>query len=196
MKYIKVLFFSILLIFPAISFAAPSDVARVAKADADFAQALKNTPDKEVSAVAFFNNDMSPQDVRMAFYNTPLVVKGFRHGTQFYSGGYSLKSGETLDEAIVNYNRDHLFFLQKRMETEDKMLATETNAELRNAMVAHRKEADQMKADFEKNGIRVVGVEVVGRLRDMQDFKGRTPFVRVIELKETGKKQPAIVPNP
>ena len=194
MKFIKVLLLSTLFIFPAVSFAVQSDVARIAKANAEFAQALKDVPDREVGAVAFFTNDMSPQDVRMAFYNTPLVVKGFNHGTHFYSGGYSLKSGETLDEAIVSYNRDHLFFLQKRMEMEDRVLAYQTNPELRNALIVHRKEADQMKADFDKNGIRVVGVEVVGRVRDMQDFRDRNAFVRVIELKENGKKQPAIVP--
>jgi hypothetical protein len=87
-----------------------------------------------------------------------------------------------------------MFFLQKRMEMEDKMLVTATNADLHNAIIAHRKEADQMKADFDKNGIRVVGVEVGGRAKDIQDFKDRNAFVRVIELKENGKPQSAIVP--
>lgn len=194
MKFAKVLLLSMLLIAPVVSFAIPPIDVRIEQANAGFAQVLKNTPEKEVHVAVFFTNDISLQDIRMALSYSPLAVKGFRHGTQFYSGGYSLKQGETLDEAVANYPRDHLFFLQKRMEMEDKMLVTATNAELRNAITTHRKEADQMKADFDKNGIRVVGVEVAGRAMDIQGFKDKNAFVRVIELKENGKPQPAIVP--
>lgn len=182
------------LIVPTVSFASPPMEARIAKAEEDFGQVLKNTPEKEVRVAAFFTNDMSLESVRTVFSNSPLAVKGFRHGTQSYGGGYSFKQGETLDEATVNYRRDHLAFLQQRMELEDNVLATGINDDLRKAIVNHRKEADQMKVDFEKNGIRVVGVEVQGRAKDIQDFKEKNSFVRVIELKERGKPQSAILP--
>lgn len=174
--------------------AAPPSEARVAKANDEFAQVLENTPEKEVVVVAFFANDISLQDIRMALAYSPLSVKGFRHGTPFYGGGYSLKQGETLDEAIANYRRDHLAFLQMRIELEDRMLATVPEDDLRKAITSHRKEADQMKEDFDKNGIRVVGVEVAGRARDIHAFRERNSFVRVIELKQNGKPQPAILP--
>lgn len=195
MRFGKALLVSFLLTIPTVSFSAPSVEARIAKAEERFEEVLKNTPEKEVSAAVFFTNDMSLHDVQSAVMQSPFAVKGFHHGTQSYSGGYSLKKGEALDEAIVNYRRDHLFFLQKRIETEDRMLATEINGDLRNAIAAHRKEADQMKADFEKNGIRAVGVDVMGRARDIQDFKERNSFVRVVELKENENPQPVIVPN-
>lgn len=194
MKFAKVLLLALFLIVPVVSFAIPPIDVRIEQANAGFTQVLKNTPEKEVRVAVFFINDMSLQDVRMALSYSPLTVKGFRHGTNFYSGGYSLKQGETLDEAVVNYRRDHQFFLQKRIEMEDKMFVTATNAELRNAITAHRKEADQMKADFDKNGIRVVGVEVDGRAMDIQDFKEKNSFVRIVEIKENGKPQPAILP--
>ncbi|MDO8604754.1 MAG: hypothetical protein Q7K40_05185 [bacterium] len=194
MRFTKALLLLASLIFPFTSFAIPPVDVRIAEAGAGFAQVLKDSPEKEVEVAAFFTNDMTLKDVRTAFINSNVTIKGFRHGTQSYSGGYSLKQGETLDEAMVNYPRDHLFFLQKRMEIEDRAVVTETNVELRNAMVAHRKEADQMKADFDKNGISVVGVEVSGRARDIEDFKNKNSFVRVIELKQNGKPQPAIVP--
>ncbi|KKU81594.1 MAG: hypothetical protein UY07_C0014G0014 [Parcubacteria group bacterium GW2011_GWA1_47_8] len=195
MKFGKVLLLSLSLIIPSVSSAIPPLEARIAKAEESFGQVLKNTPQKEVHVAVFFTNDMSLEDVRTALGKSSLAIKGFRHGTQSYSGGYSLKQGETLDEAIVNYRRDHLSFLQKRMEIEDKMLVTEANDDLRTAITSHRKEADQMKTDFEKNGIRVIGVEVQGRARDIQDLKEKNSFVRVIELKEHAKPQPAIVPN-
>lgn len=194
MKFAKVLLLSLLLIIPTVSFAVSPTEARIAKAEEGFIQVLKNTPEKQIHATAFFTNDMSLENVLMAFDRSTLAVKGFRHGTQSYSGGYSIKQGETLNEAMTNYPRDHLLFLQKRMEIEDRMLATETNDDLRKAITSHRKEADQMNVDFEKNGIRVIGVEVAGRAIDMQDFKEKNSFVRVIELKENGKPQSAILP--
>ena len=77
---------------------------------------------------------------------------------------------------------------------EDRMIATETNEEARKALTSHRKEAEQMKADFEMKGIRVIGLEIHGKIKEMADFKERNSFVQVVELKENGKPLPAILP--
>lgn len=176
------------------AFASPV-LERMEMAKAQFQEVVKATPEKKIRATAFFTNDMSLENVTLSLHGSPLVVKGFRHGTQSYSGGYYLKPGETVDEAIVNYRRDHLFFLQKRMEVENNILAAETDENLRKAVIAHQKEADQMMTDFEERGIRVIGVEFFGKAKDVQDFMDRNSFVRVLELKEDGKPQPAIVPQ-
>ncbi len=195
MKFIKIFLLAVTLAFSSISFAITTLDERISTARENFESVLQDTPDKDVSVTAFFTNDMSLEDVRASLSNSPLSVKGFRHGTQSYSGGYTLNPGETIDVAIVNYRNDHSFFLQKRMELEDSMLRTETDDGLRKAIVIHRKEADQMKTDFEKNGIRVIGVEFYGRVKDIQDFKEKNSFVRVLELKEKGKPQSAILPQ-
>lgn len=194
MRFTKVILSFLLLIIPLATFGISPVETRIAQANESFEQILKNSPEKEVRVAVFFTNDLSLEEVRVAITRSVFALKGFRHGTQSYSGGYSLRKGETLDEAIVNYRRDYLFFLQKRMETEDKMLTTETNEDLRNAIITHRKEADQMKADFEKNGIRIIGIEVAGRAHNINEFKEQNSFVRVIELHENVKPQPAIVP--
>jgi hypothetical protein len=101
--------------------------------------------------------------VSQGSYSTTFATMQTRYSTL-------CRSGETVDDAIKNYRRDHLFFLQKRMELEDDMIATEANDELREAITKHRKEVEQMRADFEEKGLRIIGVEVSGKARDIQDF--------------------------
>jgi hypothetical protein len=79
MRFTKALLLFVLLIVPVVSFAISPIDARIAQANAGFAEVLKNTPEKEVHAAVFFINDMSLQDVRMALSYSPLAVKGFRH---------------------------------------------------------------------------------------------------------------------
>lgn len=174
--------------------ATPATQQRITSAHEKFQQALVNAPEKEVEAAMYFANDMSLEQLRMSLRNVPLTVKGFLHGTPSYGGGYSLSPGETLDQAIANYRRDHLSFLQQRMQMEDRMVATETNEEARKALTSHRKEAEQMTSDLELRGIRVIGLELHGKTNVMADFQERNSFVRVVELKENGKPQPAILP--
>ncbi len=168
---------------------------RIQDAQEKFVQTVRDFPNKTVGVVVFFTNDMPLERVYNSVQNSLLEVKGFRHGTQSYSGGYTLKPDETLVEAIENYRRDHLFFLQKRSEIDSKILASETDADLRKAITSHRNEAKQMKQDFDEKGIRVIAIELHGKAKDIQDFKKKNSFVRVVELKEKGKPQPAIIPQ-
>lgn len=175
---------------------AQSVSERIASAKAAFDLVLRQTPDKDVRAVAFFANDMSLEEVRGALLKMPNVtLKGFRHGTVSYAGGYGLRQGETVDQAIVSYKRDHLFFLMKRIEMEGRVPARIANINLKQAIDSHLKEARQMKVDFDANGLRIVGIDIYGKARHIKEFTDATPFVRVIELTEGGKPQPAILPR-
>lgn len=175
--------------------AVPGIQQRIISAHEEFQQALENAPEKEVEATMFFTNDMALEQLQMSLRNVPLTVKGFLHGTPSYGGGYTLNPGETLDQAIANYRRDHLGFLRQRMQLEDRMAATESNEEARKALIPHRKEAEQMESDFELRGIRVIGLELHGKAKEMAGFKEKNSFVRVIELKKDGKPQLAILPS-
>lgn len=169
--------------------------ARISSAKAKFQKVLSETPQEKVDVVAFFTNDISLEDVKGALRNIPLEVRGFRHGTQSYGGGYIIKQGETFEDAASSYRRDHLLFIQKRMDSEDRMIAAEVDSDRRKALIKHRAEADQMKADFNEKGLRIIGVEIHGQAKDISIFAEQNPFVRVIELKEKGKPQPAILPG-
>ena len=194
MKKFALLYCVLSAVFSQFAYAEVSVEARVAAADEKFNQVVKNDPQKEVYVVMFFTNDMNLSDVRENFRRTSFKIKGFRHGTQSYAGGYSVAAGETLEQAIVNYERDHLFFLQTRMSAEEKMLTTNMDDQLRKAIVSHQKEAQQMKIDFQTHGLRIIGIELVGRAQALDTFKESNSFVRVVELKDQSAPQPAILP--
>lgn len=182
------------LVLPIASYSASSIEERILLAHDRFNQVLKKTPDKVIEVTAFFTNDITLDNLRIELQKVPLEIKGFRHGTQSYGGGYSLGANETLDEAVENYRRDHALFIEKRMGIEDNLLSTETDEGLRLALIKHRKEAEQMKQDFDERGLRIIGVELHGKARDIQNFKDEHGFVRVIEVVEKGKPQSAILP--
>lgn len=182
------------LVLPIASYSASSTEERILLAHDRFNQVLKKTPDKVIEVTAFFTNDITLDNLRIELQKVPLEIKGFRHGTQSYGGGYSLGANETLDEAVENYRRDHALFIEKRMGIEDNLLSTETDEGLRLALIKHRKEVEQMKQDFDERGLRIIGVELHGKARDIQNFKDEHGFVRVIEVVEKGKPQSAILP--
>lgn len=182
------------LVLPIASYSASSTEERILLAHDRFNQVLKKTPDKVIEVTAFFTNDITLDNLRIELQKVPLEIKGFRHGTQSYGGGYSLGANETLDEAVENYRRDHALFIEKRMGIEDNLLSTETDEGLLLALIKHRKEAEQMKQDFDERGLRIIGVELHGKARDIQNFKDEHGFVRVIEVVEKGKPQSAILP--
>lgn len=168
---------------------------RIAAAKEDFRQTALLTPEKRINAAIFFSNDMPLEQLRTLLVSERhLEIRGFRHGTQEYSGGYTIASGETIDQAIASYKRDHNLFLQRRIELEDKMAIKETDPARREAFAMHRRDAEQMQADFQAHGIRVVGLEVAGRAMDIQRLYAENKFIRVVEVTTVGKPQPAVLP--
>lgn len=167
---------------------------RIVTATEKFHAVIQRNPEEEVIATAYFATGMPVEEIRQSLHQVALTVKGFLHGTPSHSGGYTLNPGETVEQALSNYQRDHLHFLQMRMEMEDKMIASEQDQGVRAALIAHRQEAEQVKADVEQRGLRLIGVEFHGKARAIMEFKERNRFVRVVELKESGKPQPAVLP--
>jgi hypothetical protein len=176
--------------------AIPDPQQRIATAQEKFQSVVQHTPEKEVDASAYFTEGKSANEVRNSLANTPVAVRGFFHGaTPTGGGGYTLHATETLDDAFANYQREHLHFIKMRLDMTAKMEASETDETARNALAMHRKQAEQSKRDLEIHGLRIIGVELKGKAKAIKDFKEKNPFVRVVELKENGKPQPAILPT-
>lgn len=170
--------------------------ARLASAKVALEQIVRDTPEKEIHAVAFFTNDMSLEDVRSTAQQSPAIsVKGFRHGTTSYSGGYGIRHGETIEQAIANYKGAYALALTRRLEIETKAVGKLSEVAIKGAFAKRHKMTLQAKADFERNGLRIVGIEIYGKAKHLKAFGNATPFVRVIEPREVGKPQPAILPK-
>lgn len=141
----------------------------------------------EKCAMVFFTDGVPLEEVRSALDREPLTVKGFRHGSRSGAGGYMLKSGETLDEAVLNYRRDHEAFLDERIRIEEEVMAAEMNDAVRNAMAEHRAESERMKDEYRNEGIRIVSMELCGEARNIYAFVDRRSPARVTALKDAGK---------
>ncbi len=181
-----------LLFFIILFLAGCSDSERTLTAETQFQNVLSETPEKEVNVAVSFTNEITLETIRGALLDSLVTPKSFRHVTQSDSGGYGLKPGETIDEAIVNYRKQHQFFLEKRIEVENEMVKETTDEDFHKAVIAKNKETKKMKGNFSEDGLRITGVELYGEAEAIQNFMNKNSFVRVIELLEDGKKQSTI----
>lgn len=193
---VKDFLFCMLLLASFSASAVAADEERITSAQAKFKDVVTQSPQKMIPATIYFTNNMELEQVKSAVKGQQFAVNGFRHGTRSHSGGYTLKPSETLDEAMENYTQDHILFLEQRKKQEGDILRTETDANIRKAVISHLEEADKMSADFEEKGLRIIGIDLSGRAVDIQNFKEKNSFARVIELKEGGRSQSAIILNP
>jgi len=185
----------LLLAFATSCLAQSQPSRRISEAQESFQLTLLSKPEEKVNAALFFSESMFLVRLKEVLAHTTLEIRAFRHGTQSYSGGYTFSAGESVEQAIANYSRDHSLFLQKRLELEDRMATTAQNYIESAAFESHRREAEQMQADYQANGIRVIGIEVAGAAKDIAAFQQENAFVRVIELTYRGVPQPAMIPG-
>jgi hypothetical protein len=144
-------------------------------------------PDKEIEAVIFFKNERDLEGVVSSDYSEKFKVVGFRHGNKNYSGGYNLKDGESLSEAIESYRRDHIKFLQED-EKNMRIIADESDgdAQIKNAASARLRSIVGRQDDYIKNGLRIVGLEVKGKPKGLIDlWESGSHNVRAIKVKES-----------
>ena len=136
-----------------------------------FYHIASQNPKKRIKAKVSFVNDVTLFQVKNMLHAEKVRVRAFYHGTTSYTGGYRLQENERLEEAIVRYQKDHVFFINKRIEVEEKMLKTAAgDKSFQDAVIKHIREALQMKIDFEQNGIRVIAVELEGFAIDIARF--------------------------
>ncbi len=175
---------------------ASNSVAAVHKhindANHRFSEIVSSSPEKEIDVNVFFYNAVT---LEQALHNVKVYqvrVKGFRHGTPENSGGYNIKDGESVEEATKQYRRDHEFFIKQDLIYIKKMMADQENDEvMRTALAARRKAVLQRQDDYAKNGLRIIGIEMQGKAKEIDHFRrNNTGTVRVIEVKEKGLPQP------
>jgi len=168
---------------------------RVRSAASEFREAVRNRPNQSARAVAYLTNSMGVREVQ-ARVPRGLAIRGFRHGSEINSGGYTLAPGESVDDAVASYERDHSLFLAVRSEQMRSLLEAEPGDEgMATAVQEGLRLNQQREDDFYQHGLRIIGVELEGRLRDMEQFRSSNGFVRVIELRDENKARPAILPN-
>lgn len=96
---------------------------RIDNAKIDVEQMRKN-PEEESSALVSFNGLKKKEFVRDLLQARNLKVKQMHHAFQankIHTGGYLLKDGENVDEALATYEKDLKEGLKTQIETMQKM---------------------------------------------------------------------------
>jgi hypothetical protein len=161
----------------------------------EFADLVQNDPHANVVAALYFMDEMPADDVVNSLHEGHLQVRSFSHGTSTSSGGYILQDGETVEEAVTAYKRDHGSFLDLEVEQLRQMIASERNQELREAFKTRQQEVIQRRGDFNAKGLSIIAVEVRGQAYEIDRYRQVHGFVRVVEIKKPNVPQPAIPPQ-
>lgn len=141
---------------------------RIETADSVFSQIVQETPNRVISTATFFSHSIAPEQLISKIAVANLKLKTFRHGNNEYSGGYVLRPGESYDQAVSNYRKMHLAFLKD---------------------VGH-----ELSNPDEEANLCIIGADIEGEAIDLQSFRQKNDFVRVIETTEN-QPQPNILPE-
>ncbi len=141
---------------------------RIETAEDVFSRIVQETPNKVISTATFFSHSITPEQLVSKIEGTNLKLKSFRHGNNEYSGGYELQQGEPYNEAVLNYRKMHAEFLKN---------------------VGHELSNPAGEADLQ-----IIGADIEGEAIDLQSFRQKNAFVRVIETAEK-QPQPNILPE-
>lgn len=169
---------------------------RVKFAKQEFQKLVLEKPHKEIQATIYFIEQIALSEVQKSLNNRRFDVTGFKHGTQYGSGGYNLPSNESLENAFSNYSRDHLAFLKIRLKISENIIADNKDDEVFLSVISdHQKKTQYIIDDISKNGLRIVGIDVKGKVLILNDFMSEHAFVRLVEERQRGDKKPVIIPN-
>lgn len=145
------------------------------------------SPQKNLKAVVFFENGYALDSLLSSDIVERLNVTGFRHGDSERSGGYKLREGESLSEAIESYRVDHIKFLQRDESNMRSIMASSSDdQQVKDAASARLRSVVRRQSDYLKNGMRVVGLEVDASSRGLIEiWDDKNYNIRTIKIKES-----------
>lgn len=120
--------------------------------------------------------------MHMFLWGKNVRVQAFRHSNVLGSGGYVLRDGESIEQAIAAYKRDYVLFLAKRIELGPPRLTIEKNLEMQNALVKSQAKTDAERELYIREGIRITAIELVGSVKVINDFKAQDVAWQITEM--------------
>lgn len=147
-----------------------------------FSDILLANPGAYVQVILHMRHEVPLKGISQMFESSSVFVKSLRHRSLAGEGGYGVGEGEALSEVVKNYERDHLHFLEERLNDEQKMLDSIQQPGLRKAILSHIETAKRAKSEHQKKGLQVTHIAVTGSAEAVQDVVRRTPAVSHIEM--------------
>lgn len=167
---------------------------RIARAHEGFASALEADPGRPIAALISFRTPKSAAEVVSDALAHGLRVQGFRHSDAAGSGGYTMKPGESIDQALARYNYDHRFFAQQQIVEQQRLLAQTDDPKIKEAL----REDLQLLTEREKSlgaGLQIVGVDLFGPAQVLSEYSNAHGYVRVVEVSTGTRINAAIRPQ-
>lgn len=167
---------------------------RVLEANRIFQETIAAFPEQEHAVTVSFTRSLPLKKAVEKAIARGLQVEGFRHGDATHSGGYTIAPGQPLDDAMADYEVQIPQFLDQHLTNIKRMLSTVSDPELRAALQQSRREFIRQKKAYQKQGMQVIGLDLRGNGRDLEQFQQTDSSVRVMELRSESRRNAAILP--
>lgn len=131
---------------------------------------LRSDPKKIVRAQVILAASIQLSEIGKLLYGKNISLRSLRHSAGTQQGGYILKEGEAVEEAVKDYERDHQFFLDMMRREIQGTAHSPPNPGLHEAVKQALEELMLTHEHFAANGLRIVHLELQGGVGDIQQF--------------------------
>lgn len=167
---------------------------RILAANRAFREAVTNSPNEEYAVTASFTHSMPLREAVEKVLAQGFIIEGFHHGDDTHSGGYIIAPGQPLEDAIMKYESSIPAFIEQHLINIEGLLQRESEEESRAALQQSRRELLQQQEEYKREGLRVIGIDLRGKGRDLERFQRVDSSIRVMELRSRNRRESAILP--
>lgn len=168
---------------------------RIAEANRTFREAVTAFPEAEQAVTISFTQSLPLGVAVEKALIQGFQVEGFRHGDETHSGGYTIAPGQSLDDAIADYEAQIPQITDQHLANVTRMLRSVSDPELRASLQQSRREFLRQKKALQKQGLQVIGLDLRGKGRALEHFQQTDSSVRVVELRSGSRRNAAILPT-
>lgn len=165
---------------------------RILYANRAFREAVTNSPDEEQAVTASFTRSMTLREAVDKALAQGFTIEGFRHGDATHSGGYIIAPEQSLEDAMAKYEASIPALIEQHLVNVEDMLQDESDEESRAALEQSRREFLQQREKYKRQGLRVIGIDLRGKGRALEQFQQTDPSIRVMELRHGNRRNAAI----
>lgn len=168
---------------------------RIIEANRTFQATVAAFPEQEYEVTVSFTRALPLKKAVEKALAQGFQIEGFRHGDETHSGGYTIAPGQSLDDAMADYELQIPQFVDQPLTNIKRMLRGVSDPELRAALQKSRREFLQQKKVHQEQGMQIIGLDLYGKGKDLARFQQTDSSVRVIELRDGGRRNSAILPT-
>ena len=125
------------------------------------------------------------ESLERPFDGSPVTVRQLQHQSEAEAGGYILEAGETLREALQQYEYDQDFFQNDRIRQIERLINETSDAKVQEAL--HR--ALNIAIRARGSSLAIVSVEILGMPRDVDLFKDLIDVHGALEIEPEGNQE-------